>query len=129
EPAAPGREDFAPSPGSRLGAALRRPFRTDDARASPFAPKTTGEPAAPGMDEVTPAPASPPAPGMDEFPPAPSSPRFDAMPRRPFRTDDARPVPPVPNAAGEPAASETPEGAPPPPHAPESTHVPDAPDT
>ena len=83
-------------------------------RASPFAPKTTGEPAAPGMDEFT---------------PAPSSPRFDAMPRRPFRTDDARPAPPVPNAAGEPAASEAPEVAPPPPHAPESTDVPDAPDT
>jgi hypothetical protein len=67
---------------------------------------------------------------MDEFTPAPSSPRFDAMPRRPFRTDDARPVPPVPNAAGEPAASEMPEVAPPPvPHAPESTDVPDAPDT
>ena len=30
EPAAPGLEDFAPSPGSRLGAALRRPFRTDE---------------------------------------------------------------------------------------------------
>ena len=66
---------------------------------------------------------------MDEFTLAPSSPRFDAMPRRPFRTDDARPVPPVPNAAGEPAVSEVPEVAPPPPHAPESTDVPDGPDT
>jgi hypothetical protein len=113
EPAAPGLEDFAPSPGSRLGAALRRPFRTDESRSSPFAPKT----------------AEPAAPGMDEFTPAPSSPRFDAMPRRPFRTDDARPAPPIPNAAGEPAASEAPEVAPPPPHAPESTDVPDAPDT
>jgi hypothetical protein len=62
---------------------------------------------------------------MDEFAPAPSSPRFDAMPRRPFRTDDARPVPPIPNAAGEPAASEAPEVAPPAPHAPESTDAPD----
>jgi flagellar protein FliO/FliZ len=114
EPAAPGLEDFAPSPGSRLGAALRRPFRTDDARASPFAPKTTGEPA---------------APGMDEFAPAPSSPRFDAMPRRPFRTDDARPAPSIPSAAGEPAASEAPEVASPPPHVPESTDVADAADT
>jgi hypothetical protein len=60
---------------------------------------------------------------MDEFTPAPSAPRFDAMPRRPFRTDDARPVPP------EPAAGEMPEVAPPPPHAPDSTDVPDAPDT
>jgi len=92
---------------------LRRPFRTDESRSSPFAPKT----------------AEPAAPGMDEFTPAPSSPRFDAMPRRPFRTDDARPAPPIPNAAGEPAASEAPEVAPPPPHAPESTDVPDAPDT
>jgi flagellar protein FliO/FliZ len=114
EPAAPGLEDFAPSPGSRLGAALRRPFRTDESRPSPFAPKTTGEPA---------------APGMDEFAPAPSSPRFDAMPRRPFRTDDARPAPLIPNAAGEPAVSEAPEVPPPPPHAPEATDVPDAPDT
>ena len=35
EPAAPGLEDFAPSPGSRLGAALRRPFRTDDVPLEP----------------------------------------------------------------------------------------------
>jgi hypothetical protein len=66
---------------------------------------------------------------MDEFTPAPSSPRFDAMPRRPFRTDDARVPPSVPHAAGEPAASEATEGAPPPPHAPESADVADAPDT
>ena len=66
---------------------------------------------------------------MDEFAPAPSAPRFDAMPRRPFRADDPRPAPFIPNAAGEPAASEVPEVAPPPPHAPESGNVPDAPDT
>jgi hypothetical protein len=58
---------------------------------------------------------------MDEFAPAPSSPRFDAMPRRPFRTDDARPAPAIPNAAGEPAASEAPEVAPAPPDAPDTT--------
>src|SRR6185312_11494651 len=94
EPAAPGLEDFAPSPGSRLGAALRRPFRSDEPRVNPFAPKT----------------AEPGTAGMDEFSPAPSSPRFDAMPRRPLRTDDARPAPPpIPKAASEPAASESPE--------------------
>jgi hypothetical protein len=115
EPGAPGLEDFAPSPASRLGAALRRPFRSDEPRPNPFAPKT----------------AEPGTAGMDEFTPAPSSPRFDAMPRRSFRTDDARPgPPPIPKAASEPAASEMPEVVPPPvPHAPESTDVPDAPDT
>jgi len=115
EPAAPGLEDFAPSPASRLGAALRRPFRTEESRSSPFAPKTT----------------EPGAAGMDEFAPAPSPPRFEAMPRRPLRTDDPRPVPPpIPKAASEPDASEMPEVAPPPvPHAPEGAEVPDAPDT
>jgi hypothetical protein len=115
EPGAPGLEDFAPSPASWLGAALRRPVRSDEPRPNPFAPKT----------------AEPGTAGMDEFTPAPSSPRFDAMPRRSFRTDDARPgPPPIPKAASEPAASEMPEVVPPPvPHAPESTDVPDAPDT
>ena len=44
----PALEDFAPPPASRLGAALRRPFKTDDTRASPFAPKTAGEPTGAG---------------------------------------------------------------------------------
>ncbi len=92
EPAGPALEDFAPPPASRLGAALRRPFSTDDVRAGPFAPKTAGEAA---------------AGDMDEFAPAPSGPRFDTVPRRPFQTDEARPTPPAP------AANEMPEAAPP----------------
>jgi hypothetical protein len=111
EPTGPSFEDFAPPPASRLGAALRRPFKTDDARANPFAPKTAGEPAAGGMDEVA---------------PAPSSPRFDAMPRRPFRTEDARPTPPAPKTT-EPAGDETQE-LPPPPQAADSAEAPAAPD-
>jgi hypothetical protein len=103
EPAGPALEDFAPSPAPRLGAALRRPFRTDDVRASPFAPKTAGEAA---------------AADMDEFAPAPSAPRFDAIPRRPFQTDDTRPTPPAP------AANEMQESAPPA-HTPESADVTD----
>ena len=102
EPGAPGLEDFAPSPASRLGAALRRPFSTDDVRASPFAPKTAGEAA---------------AADMDEFAPAPSGPRFDTIPRRPLQADEARPTP-------APAANEMPEAAPPE-HTPESTDVAD----
>jgi flagellar protein FliO/FliZ len=102
EPAGPALEDFAPPPASRLGAALRRPFSTDDVRASPFAPKTAGEAA---------------AADMDEFAPAPSGPRFDTIPRRPLQADEARPTP-------APATNEMPEAAPPE-HTPESTDVAD----
>jgi flagellar protein FliO/FliZ len=102
EPAGPALEDFAPPPASRLGAALRRPFSTDDVRASQFAPKTAGEAA---------------ATDMDEFAPAPSGPRFDTIPRRPLQADEARPTP-------APATNEMPEAAPPE-HTPESTDVAD----
>ena len=69
--------------------------------------------------------AEPAAPGMDEFAPAPSSPRFDAMPRRPFRTDDARLARRrYRMRAGEPAASEAPEVAALPPHPPEIDRCP-----
>lgn len=110
EPSGPALEDFAPPPASRLGGALRRPFKTDDARGNPFAPKTAGEPS---------------AVAMDEFAPAPSSPRFDAMPRRPLRTEDVRPAPPALKAASEPAV---PEFAPPPP-ASDTADISGAPDT
>ena len=89
QPASPALEDFAPPPASRLGAALRRPFNTDDVRASPFAPKTAGEAA--GAD-------------MDEFAPAPSGPRFDTCPAAVrSRATRAAPTPPAP-AANEEAA-------------------------
>jgi hypothetical protein len=109
----PALEDFAPPPASRLGAALRRPFKTDDTRAGPFAPKTAGEPT---------------GAGMEEFAPAPAAPRFDAIPRRPFRPDDARPAPSAPKLPGEPAASEMQEPTAPSqvPESPDMTGTPDA---
>src|SRR4029077_7217585 len=88
ERAGPAREPSPPPPASRLGAALRRPFSTDDVRAAPFAPKTAGEAA---------------AGDRDEFAPAPAVRRFDPAPRRPSQTDEARPTPAAP-AANEEAA-------------------------
>jgi flagellar protein FliO/FliZ len=70
----------------RLEAALRRPAKSDDARAAPPAPKAAGE-ATPESEAVT--------------TPAPS-PRPDAALRRPLKTDAPAPKPP-----GEPASDET----------------------
>jgi flagellar protein FliO/FliZ len=70
----------------RLEAALRRPTKSDDARAAPPAPKAAGE-ATPESEAVT--------------TPAPS-PRPDAALRRPLKTDAPAPKPP-----GEPASDET----------------------
>jgi hypothetical protein len=72
----------------RLEAALRRPVKSDDARAAPPAPKAAGEPAP--ESEALPAPAAP-------------SPRPEAALRRPFKTDA-----PAPKTPGEPASDETP---------------------
>jgi hypothetical protein len=71
----------------RLEAALRRPAKSDDARAAPPAPKAAGEPAPESEALTTPAP----------------SPRPDAALRRPLKTDAPAPKPP-----GEPASDETP---------------------
>jgi flagellar protein FliO/FliZ len=74
----------------RLEAALRRPGKSDDARAAPPAPKAAGEAAPEG------AVFTPPAP----------SPRPDMALRRPLKTDDTRAAPPAPpKTLGEPAAA------------------------
>jgi hypothetical protein len=64
---------------------------------------------------------------MEEFAPAPAAPRFDAIPRRPFRPDDARPAPSAPKLPGEPAASEMQEPTAPS-QVPESTDLAGTPD-
>ena len=117
--ATPGRprralEDFAPPPASRLGAALRRPFRTDDTRASPFAPKTAGEPTGAGMEEFAPAP---PRRASTPFRGARSGPMMPARRR------------PRPKLPGEPAASEMQEPTPPSPVRAESADMAGTPDT
>jgi hypothetical protein len=71
----------------RLEAALRRPAKSDDARAAPPAPKAAGEPPAEGEALTVPAP----------------SPRPDAALRRPLKTDA-----PAPKTPSEPASDETP---------------------
>ena len=71
----------------RLEAALRRPAKSEDARAAPPAPKAAGEPAPESEAVTTPAP----------------SPRPDAALRRPLKTDA-----PAPKTPGEPASEETP---------------------
>src|SRR5438132_7991559 len=71
----------------RLEAALRRPAKSEDARAAPPAPKAAGEPAPESEALTTPAP----------------SPRPDAALRRPLKTDA-----PAPKTSGEPASDETP---------------------
>jgi flagellar protein FliO/FliZ len=70
----------------RLEAALRRPAKSDDARAAPPTPKA-GEPAPESEALTAPAP----------------SPRPDAALRRPLKTDA-----PAPKTLGEPASDETP---------------------
>ena len=97
-PAAAGAADFPLKPpadqnlsemAQRLEAALRRPAKSDDARAAPPAPKAAGEPAP--ESEAFAAPAAP-------------SPRPDAALRRPFKTDA-----PAPKTPGEPAAASSDE--------------------
>ena len=96
-PAAAGAADFPLKPpadqnlsemAQRLEAALRRPAKSDDARAAPPAPKAAGEPA-PESEALT-APAAP-------------SLRPDAALRRPLKTDA-----PAPKTPGEPASDEPP---------------------
>src|SRR5258708_3840602 len=70
----------------RLEAALRRPAKSDDARAAPPAPKAAGEATPESEALTTPAP----------------SPRPDAALRRPLKTDA-----PAPKTPGEPASDET----------------------
>ena len=95
-PAAAGAADFPLKPpadqnlsemAQRLEAALRRPTKSDDARAAPPAPKAAGE-ATPESEALT-APAP--------------SPRPDAALRRPLKTDA-----PAPKTPSEPANDETP---------------------
>ena len=71
----------------RLEAALRRPAKSDDARAAPPAPKAAGEATPESEALTTPAP----------------SPRPDAALRRPLKTDA-----PAPKTSGEPTSDETP---------------------
>ena len=78
----------------RLEAALRRPGKSEDARAAPPAPKAAGEPAAAETEAFTPPPPSH---------------RLDTVLRRPLETDDIRAVATAPKTPSEPAAPATDE--------------------
>jgi flagellar protein FliO/FliZ len=96
-PSGPAPDQNLSEMAQRLEAALRRPAKGADkgALAKPEdKPEQTGEAAAAGPEEFAPAPG----------------PRLEPTLRRPFRTDDDRPAPPLPKA--EPAAE---GGEPPPP--------------
>src|SRR5262249_56724920 len=67
----------------RLEAALRRPGKSEDARAAPPVPKAAGEPAPEGEAFTPPAP----------------SPRPDMPLRRPLKSADTRAAPPGPPAS------------------------------